>query len=239
MFRNGSFLVHDLYMTCSWLAHSLFTACSLLAHNLFMTCFWILCNFFTIWQLLNLNCSWLAHILFTICPWLIHDLFMSCWWHVHNLFIICSCIVHNLFMTYSLLVICSWLFIQIFCNFINSLELPHLHYFISFTSLNSNASLEMLYFIYLTWTTHFIQNTSFELLQVGHSSAPTCLSFLSQCFLQKGFSHHKTYFFKSNFAPPHQTLAISWSCYLLRWYFRKGHYSVSPLASSFIRNIHM
>ena len=132
-----------------------------------MACFWILCNFFTIWQLLYLNFSWLAHILFTICPWLIHDLFMSCWWHVHNLFIICSCIVHNLFMTYSLLVICSWLFIQIFCNFINSLELPHLHYFISFTSLNSNASLEMLYFIYLTWTTHFIQNTSFELLQVG------------------------------------------------------------------------
>ena len=72
-----------------------------------------------------------------------------------------------------------------------------------------------------------------------HSSAPTCLSFLCQCFLQKGFSHHKTYFYKSNFAPLHQTLAISWSCYLLRWYFRKGHYSVSPLASSFIRNIHM
>ena len=198
-------LVHDLFMTWLWLVHDLFKAWnySWLVHtlsHLVMTCSWLVHGLFlnTLQLLhylttLNLNCSWLAHILFTICPWLIHDLFMSCWWHVHNLFIICSCIVHNLFMTYSLLVICSWLFIQIFCNFINSLELPHLHYFISFTSLNSNASLEMLYFIYLTWTTHFIQNTSFELLQVGAElgrSAPTCLSFLSQCFLQKGFSHH-------------------------------------------------
>ena len=169
MFRNGSFLVNDLYMTCSWLAHSLFTTCSFL-RILFMTCSWLVSEYSATSSLFD-NFKF---ELFMTCSHLIHnlsmthqDLFMSCWWHVHNLFIICSCIVHNLFMSYSLLVICSWLFIQIFCNFINSLELPHLHYFISFTSLNSNASLEMLYFIYLTWTTHFIQNTSFELLQVG------------------------------------------------------------------------
>ena len=171
---------------------------------------------------------------------LLDDMFTTCSKFIQDLFIICLQVAH--FITRSWLFITISLFLHFFCNFINSLKLPHLHYFISFTSLNSNASLEMLYFIYLTWTTHFIQNTSFELLQVGAElgrSAPTCLSFLSQCFLQKGFSHHKTYFSKSNFAPPHQTLAISWSCYLLRWCIRKDHYSVSSFASSFIRNIHM
>ena len=68
-------------MTYSWLVYNLFTTCSLLVHHLFITC------------------SSLVHHLFITCSSLVHDLFMTCSGLVHDLFTTCSGLFHDLIMT--------------------------------------------------------------------------------------------------------------------------------------------
>ena len=84
---NCSWLVYDLFKTCSWLVHKvriltfhdLFTTCSRLVHDLFMICSWLVHHFL-------MTNSWLSILdLFMTCSWLAHDLFPTSWWLVHDL----------------------------------------------------------------------------------------------------------------------------------------------------------
>ena len=128
--------VHYLFLTCSWLVHDLFMTCSLTCswhvyHNLLTTCSWLVHNLF---KTCTSTCSWLVltclqlvHDLFMTCSWLVyqlvhqlvHDLLMTCLWLVYVLLINCSCttcshfgcdlfmscllllLVHDFFMTSS------------------------------------------------------------------------------------------------------------------------------------------
>ena len=81
-----SWLVQNLFMTCSWNVHT----CSPLVHDL---------KLFMLVNDLSTPCLKLGFDLLTACSLLDHDLF----WLVHELSMKCSWLVYDLFMT------CSWL----------------------------------------------------------------------------------------------------------------------------------
>ena len=62
-------------MSYSWVVNDLYTTCSLVVNDLSTTCLWLVLDLFT-------TCSLLVHDLFMTCSWLVYDLFMTCSWLV-------------------------------------------------------------------------------------------------------------------------------------------------------------
>ena len=71
LFTSCSHVNHDLFVTCSWIVHNLYTTYSRLVHNLFVTFSWIV-----------QTCSWLLQYLFITSPLLVHDVKLA--WVLHN-----------------------------------------------------------------------------------------------------------------------------------------------------------
>ena len=121
---------------------------------------------------------WLFYIIFTISSGNVHVLFMTCSWNVHRLITIWSWLVCYL------LIICYDFYYNV-CNFMNSLELLHLHFFSWPISVPYTISLKLLYSNYPLWLLYLIYfNRILHLNVFIHTtSSIELLHFIYQTFL--------------------------------------------------------